>query len=73
MKKFPSAYDPVVNNGKIYFTMGDKKNALLYFEKAYKINPNDKNLVLTMANLYHEFGEKDKAEFYFSKANQIKR
>lgn len=73
IKKFPSAYDPVVNTGKTYFTMGDKKNALIYFEKAYLINPEDKNLVLTMANIYKEFGENDKADFLLQKANQTNR
>ena len=58
--------------GKTYFTMGDKKNALVYFEKAYLINPEDKNLVLTMANIYKEFGENEEADFYFSRAHQIK-
>ena len=73
VKKMPNKYDPLVNIGKTYFTMGDKKNAMIYFEKAYLINPADRNLVLTMANIYKEFGDQKNADLFFSRANQKNR
>ena len=73
VKKMPNKYDPLVNIGKTYFTMGDKRNALIYFEKAYLINPADRNLVLTMGNIYKELGDQKNADLFFSRANQKNR
>ncbi|MGE0636396.1 MAG: tetratricopeptide repeat protein [Bacteroidia bacterium] len=68
--RFPFAYEPVVNIGKTYFTMGDKKNALIYFEKAYKINSSDPNLSATIISICKEFGDFEKANYYIRLTKQ---
>lgn len=73
LEKVPTAYPPTLNIGKTYYMTGDKKNALIWFEKAYQLNNSDNNLILTIASLYKEFGENEKEEFYLSKANQTNR
>jgi len=67
INRFTDHYEPLTNIGKAYFNLGDMKNALIYFEQAYKLNPNDRDLVMTIANLYKENGNKEKAEFYLSR------
>lgn len=43
-EKFTDNYEPYVNIGKTYYSLGDKKNALEYFQKAFLINNSDENL-----------------------------
>ena len=45
LKTIPNAYDPLVNIGKTFYNMEQMDSALVYFEKAYRVNPNDQNLV----------------------------
>ena len=63
-RKFPSNYEPFVNIGKTYFNTGDKKNALIYFEKAFTINQSDDNLNAIIITINNEFGNKEQVTFY---------
>ena len=72
IQKIPKAYDPLLNIARIYSAMGEKTNALIYFEKAYNVNTSDIQLVLIISELSNELGQREKYEFYQSQAKKMR-
>lgn len=72
IEKITNAYDPLLNIARIYIAIGDKTNALNYFERAYSINPNDIQLVFIIAELSKELGQQEKSEFYHNRVNSMR-
>jgi len=54
LKVTPYAYEPIVNLGKTYLYLGENDKAREYFEKALQINPNNRELSMTLENLKTE-------------------
>ena len=72
IQKIPKAYDPLLNIARIYSAMGEKTNALIYFEKAYNVNTSDIQLVMILSELSNELGQREKYEFYQSRVKKMR-
>ena len=66
LKIKPDTYDPILNIGKIYFSTGNLPLALEYFDKAYALNNQDKNLINALFEINKKLGNNEKAEFYMN-------
>jgi len=66
LKIIPNAYDPTLNIGKIYFAAKDLPSALVYFEKAFALNKNDKNLINALYEINKSMGNVEKADYYLN-------
>ncbi|MDW8157884.1 MAG: tetratricopeptide repeat protein [Bacteroidia bacterium] len=42
---YPEFYNPLLNLGKMYYVLGDTVNAEKYWDRAYRINPHDTDIV----------------------------
>jgi len=69
LEKEPNNYEAIVNIGKIYLTQRNLEPAVKYFEKAYNLNKNDKNVINALYEINKVLGNKTDADFYLSKLN----
>jgi len=59
------------NVALIYVEQGDTEKALAAIERAYKVSPNDLNLILSEANVYYKMGNTEKYKELIKKALEI--
>ena len=52
VKKYPVMFNPNFNLGKLYFEAGNIVNALVFLKQAYKINRDNKQLLLMLGDCY---------------------
>lgn len=45
---------------------GNFKEAITAFERAYELNPNEKNSLKFLAMVYQQLGNIEKANYYYS-------
>ena len=53
--------------GICYLSMNDNNKAIVYFEKALQLEPDNKNTLHNLSVLYLNIGDSTKANFYKSK------
>jgi tetratricopeptide (TPR) repeat protein len=62
----------VLNNiGNIYFLKSDYAKAIEYYDKAYKLDPYDANILVNMAKANVKLGHIEDAKLFFNKAVSI--
>lgn len=66
-RRFPNAYEPLVNLGRTYLKLQDNERALYYLEKAAAANPSDKSLPGIIADLYRAKGDFEREQYYRKK------
>ncbi len=64
LKRFSTAYEPLVNLGRTYMKIQDNERALYYFEKAAAVNRSDKGMLNVIADFYRAKGDSAKEQYY---------
>ena len=60
-EKFSNDSDYMFMMGSIYFILEDTKKAIVYFEKALELNPNDVETLTLKTNTHLSLQQKDEA------------
>lgn len=66
IKQNSSSAELWMNYGNTLAISGNLKEAVPAFEKAYELNPNEKNSLKFLAMVYQQLGNIDKANYYYS-------
>lgn len=61
----------LVNLGNIYFLEEDYDSALLYFERAYMVNPTSANVLLCLARTHYQLELYDKTREYYTRLKEV--
>ena len=67
VKKYPIMFGPNFNLGKLYFEAGNYENALVFLKQAYKINKDNKQLLLMIGDCYEEMKEYSYAYCFYKR------
>jgi tetratricopeptide (TPR) repeat protein len=57
----------LINLGNIYYLKGDMNSASVYYDRAYRLEPNDPKVLLCVARVNHELGNYEVAQSTYSK------
>lgn len=66
IKQSSSSVELWMNYGNTLAASGNLKEAITAFEKAYELNPNEKNSLKFLAMAYQHLGNMERANFYYS-------
>jgi tetratricopeptide (TPR) repeat protein len=61
----------LVNLGNIYFVEEDYESALLYFERAHRVNPTSANVLLCLARTHYQLELYEKTREYYSLLKEV--
>jgi tetratricopeptide (TPR) repeat protein len=61
----------LVNLGNIYFLEEDYDSALVYFERAHKVNPASANVLLCLARTHYQLELYEKAREYYTRLKEV--
>ncbi len=65
IKKNVSSFELWMNYGNALAASGNLKEAITAFEKAYELNPNEKNALKFLTMVHQQLGNIDKANYYY--------
>jgi tetratricopeptide (TPR) repeat protein len=71
IKSDANQYSVFSNLGTALRNIGDKKRAIIAFEKSFELNPESFSIMNNLGLLYREMGNFDKAKYFFKRAMGI--
>ena len=66
IKKNKSSVELWMNYGNSLAASGNLKDAITAFEKAYELNPNEKNALKFLTMAHQQLGNTEKANYYYA-------